>query len=319
MILQRIGIPIYLQVKDFILEKVKSGEYQPGFKIPTERELSTQLGISRNTVSAAYKELLLEDVLEAQQGRGTFVKAIASDDDGPGVSGSRRSRLIKIIDDAMAKVVELGFTVDQFAAIASIRAIEKTQAIKKLRIAVVDCAPEYIQHFISQIGQSTIACFEYVILSELVAGKVPIHLLGACDLVITTLEHQGVVAKLMGSTNKLLAVATVPNLEAVIKLARLPVNSKVAVVARTSEFMERLKILLEKSAINHLDLILMQSSDSKEIHSLVAGYSAIVVSEERELLVNQLIIDQQEVITFYFEIDRGSLNQVIMKLVNQAL
>ena len=321
MILQRIGIPIYLQVKDFVLEKVKSGEYQPGFKIPTERELSTQLGISRNTVSAAYKELLLEDVLEARQGRGTFVKAITStyDDVGPGVSGSRRNRLIKIIDDAMAKVVELGFTVDQFAAIASIRAIEKTQAIKKLRVAVVDCAPEYIQHFISQIGQSAIVCFEYVILSELVAGKVPIHLLCACDLVVTTLEHQGVVTGLMGSNNKILAVATVPNLEAVIKLARLPVNSKVAVIARTREFMERLEILLEKAAVNHLDLVLMQSADLKEIKSLVTGYSAIIVSEERELLVNQLSLDQQEIITFYFEIDRGSLNQVIMKLVNQAL
>jgi len=318
MILQRIGIPIYLQVKGFILEKVKSGEFQSGFKIPTERELSTQLGISRNTVSAAYKELLLEGVLEARQGRGTFVKVI-TDDVGSDVGGSRRGRLIKIIDDAMAKVVELGFTVDQFAAIASIRAIEKTQAIKKLRVAVVDCAPEYIQHFISQIGQSATVCFEYVILSELVGGKVPIHLLSACDVIVTTLEHQAVVTRLMGNTNKLLAVATVPNLEAVIKLARLPVNSKVAIVARSNEFKERLETLLEKAAINHLDLVLIQSDDPKEILSLVAGYSALIVSEERELLVNQLANDHQEVITFYFEIDLGSLNQVLMKLVSQAV
>src|SRR5665647_2214332 len=101
MIIQRIGIPIYLQVKDLVLGKVKSGEYQPGFKIPTERQLSTELGISRNTVSAAYKELLLEGILEARQGRGTFVKA-TSDDAGYEVSGSRRGRLLRIIDDAMA-------------------------------------------------------------------------------------------------------------------------------------------------------------------------------------------------------------------------
>jgi len=318
MILQRIGIPIYLQVKDFVLERVKSGEYQPGFKIPTERELSTELGISRNTVSAAYKELLLEGVLDARQGRGTFVKG-TSDDVGHEASGSRRGRLIRIIDDAMAKAVDIGFTVDQFAAIVSIRAIEKKQAIKELRVAVVDCAAEYIQRFISQIGQSVNVCFESVILSELVAGKVPIELLCACDVVVTTLEHQAVVTGLMGNANKLLAVATVPNLEAVIKLARLPVDTKVAIVARTKEFMERLEILLEKVAINHLDLVLVQSADPKEILPLIVDYSVLIVSEERELLVNQLALDHQEVITFYYEIDRGSLNQVMMKLVNQAV
>ena len=318
MILQRIGIPIYLQVKDLILEKVKSGEYQPGFKIPTERELSIQLEISRNTVSAAYKELLLEGVLEARQGRGTFVKA-ASDDGGHEVNGSRRGRLIRIIDDAMAKAMELGFTVDQFSAIVSIRSIEKAQAIKQLRVAIVDCAAEHIQRFISQIGQNANVCFESVILSELVAGSVPIELLYACDVVVTTLEHQAVVTGLLGNSNKLLAVATVPNLEAVIKLAKLPVNTKVAIIARTKEFRDRLEYLIDKSPINHLDLVLIQSADPKEILPLVAGYSVLVVSEERKLLVNQLALDHQEIITFYYEIDRGSLNQVMMKLVNQAV
>jgi len=318
MIVQRVGIPIYLQVKDFILDKIKCGEYQSGTKIPTERELSTILGISRNTVSAAYKELLLEGVLEAWQGKGTFVKS-ASDDAGTELASSRRGRLMKIVDDAMAKVVELGFTVDQFAAIASIRAKEKTQTIKELRVAIVDCTLEHIQRFISQIGQNANVHFEAVILAELVAGTVPVGLLQACDVIVTTLEHQAVVMSLMGNTNKVIAVATVPNLEAVIKLARLPVGAQVAIVARTKEFMDRLKVLLEKAAINHLDLILIQSDDPKTIRQLAAEYRVLIVSEERERLINQVITDNQEVITFYYEIDRGSLNQVMMKLVSQAL
>lgn len=318
MIVQRVGIPIYLQVKDFILEKIKSGEFQPGGKIPTERELSAELGISRNTVSAAYKELLLEDVLEARQGRGTFVKVV-SDHVGGEVSSSRRGRLIKVIDDAMAKVVELGFTVEQFAAIASIRAQEKTQAVKALRVAVVDCTAEYIQHFINQIGQVANVHFETVVLSELVIGKVQVELLQACDLVVTTFEHQAAVNGLMGNSNKVITVATVPYLEAVIKLARLPANTKVAIMARTKEFKETLEALLEKAAINHLDFTLLQSDDRNEINSFAADYDVFIVSEERENLVRQLVAAQKEVITFYYEIDRGSLNQVMMKLVSQAI
>lgn len=318
MILQRVGIPIYLQIKSYILDRIKSGEFLGGTKIPTERELSVQLGVSRNTVSAAYKELLLEGVLEAQQGRGTFVKA-TFDETGIEAVGGRRERLVKIIDDAMAKVVELGFTVDQFAAIASIRAIEKTQAVKELRVAIVDCAAEYIQHFTNQIGQIANVCFEPVILSELVAGKIPVQLLQACDLVVTTLEHQSVVIGLMGNANKVLAVATVPNLEAVIKMARLPADMKVAIVARTNEFVFNLKKLMDKTSINHLDFRVIQSDNYAAISEFITGYSVVLVSEEREMLVRQMVADNQDVITFYYEVDRGSLNQVMMNLISQAL
>lgn len=318
MIVQRVGVPIYLQVKDFILEKIKSGEFQPGGKIPTERELSAQLGISRNTVSAAYKELLLEDVLEARQGRGTFVKVV-SDEVGGEVSSSRRGRLIKIIDDAMTKVLELGFTVDQFVAIASIRAQEKVQAVKALRIAVVDCTAEYVQHFISQIGQGANVNFESVVLSDLVRGNVQIELLQACDLVVTTFEHQTLVTSLMGNGNKVITVATVPHLEAVIKLARLPVGTKVAIIARTEEFKETLEALLKKAGINHLDFDLIRSDDRKEVSALASDYNAFIVSEEREVLVRQLVATEKDVVPFYYEIDRGSLNQVMMKIVSQAM
>lgn len=317
MILQRVGIPIYLQIKSYILDKIKSGEYLAGAKIPTERELSVELGVSRNTVSAAYKELLLEGVLEAQQGRGTFVKTTAADADMEALGG-RRERLVKIIDDAMTKVVELGFTVDQFAAIASIRAIEKNQAVKELRVAVVDCASEYIQRFINQIGQIANVRFETVILSELIAGETPIELLQACDLVVTTLGHQAAVVSLLGNASKVIGVATVPNLEAVIKLARLPANTPVAIVAKSNEFVENLKKLLEKTSINHLDFQVVQSGDYTEVNNFIANYKVVIVSEEREMLVRQMIMESQEVITFYYEIDRGSLNQVMMKLISQA-
>lgn len=318
MILQRVGIPIYLQIKSYVLDKIKSGEYLPGAKIPTERELSTILEVSRNTVSAAYKELLLEGVLEAQQGRGTYVKN-TTDDANDTVVGGKRERLVKIIDEAMSKVVELGFTMDQFAAIASIRAIEKNQAVKELRVAVVDCASEYIQRFINQIGQIANVRFETVILSELVAGKIPIELLQACDLVVTTLVHQTTVVGLMGNAHKVIGVATVPNLEAVIKLARLPANTQVPIVAKSNEFVANLKKLLEKTAINHLDFKVIQSSDYAEVNAFIADYKVVIVSEERERLVRQMVSDIHEVITFYYEIDRGSLNQVMMKLISQAL
>ncbi|MDF2876593.1 MAG: transcriptional regulator, GntR family, partial [Sporomusa sp.] len=84
-------------------------------------------------------------------------------------------------------------------------------------------------------------------------------------------------------------------------------------------FVSNLQNLLEKTSINHLDFTIVQSSDFSEINRMIANYKAVIVSEEREILVRQMVSESQEVITFYYEIDRGSLNQVLMKLVSQAL
>ena len=57
------GIPLYVQLKERIRQQVESGSWTPGFKLPTERELSSLLGVSRNTVSQSYRELENEGIL----------------------------------------------------------------------------------------------------------------------------------------------------------------------------------------------------------------------------------------------------------------
>jgi DNA-binding GntR family transcriptional regulator len=67
------GVPLYLQVKKQIMDMIREGTLKVGYKMPTERELSERLKVSRNTVSVAYKELEQDGVLKSYQGKGTFV------------------------------------------------------------------------------------------------------------------------------------------------------------------------------------------------------------------------------------------------------
>lgn len=70
---KRSPIPVYYQLKNTILQKIKNGEYPPDTLIPSERELSEKLGISRMTVRQALNQLVSEGVLTRQKGKGTFV------------------------------------------------------------------------------------------------------------------------------------------------------------------------------------------------------------------------------------------------------
>lgn len=66
-------IPAYYQLKSIILKKIDSGEYGAGSPIPSERDLSETLSISRMTVRQALNQLVVEGILYREKGRGTFV------------------------------------------------------------------------------------------------------------------------------------------------------------------------------------------------------------------------------------------------------
>jgi GntR family transcriptional regulator/MocR family aminotransferase len=62
---------IYLQLRSAIL----SGKLRPGAKLPSTRELSVQLGVSRSAVVSAFEQLLAEGYASGRKGAGTFIAA----------------------------------------------------------------------------------------------------------------------------------------------------------------------------------------------------------------------------------------------------
>src|SRR5450432_110035 len=65
--------PLYREVKRALMEALSGGEWKPGEAIPAERRLAERYGISIGTVRRAIDELVAENMLIRQQGRGTFV------------------------------------------------------------------------------------------------------------------------------------------------------------------------------------------------------------------------------------------------------
>ncbi|MFJ7075199.1 PLP-dependent aminotransferase family protein [Streptomyces sp. NPDC098781] len=57
-------------------DAVRDGRLAPGARLPATRRLAEELGVSRNTVKAAYDQLVAEGYLTARQGAGTQVAAL---------------------------------------------------------------------------------------------------------------------------------------------------------------------------------------------------------------------------------------------------
>ncbi len=61
------------QVDEILLERIRSGVYLPGSRIPSESELSDELGVSRATVRSVLAKLATNGFIIRKQGDGTYV------------------------------------------------------------------------------------------------------------------------------------------------------------------------------------------------------------------------------------------------------
>jgi GntR family transcriptional regulator / MocR family aminotransferase len=67
--------PLYRQLYDEFRAAILAGRLKAGNKLPPTRELAHELGVSRNTVVAAYDQLLSEGYVEGHVGSGTWVSS----------------------------------------------------------------------------------------------------------------------------------------------------------------------------------------------------------------------------------------------------
>ena len=66
-------MPLYMQLKEIIIKRIEDGEYLPGEKIPSEREMADTYGVNRMTVKNAISSLVEANILYRVHGKGTFV------------------------------------------------------------------------------------------------------------------------------------------------------------------------------------------------------------------------------------------------------
>ena len=66
--------PLYVQLKDHILQRIRSREWAPGSRVLSENEIVDQFSVSRMTANRALRELTQEGFLARVPGVGTFVK-----------------------------------------------------------------------------------------------------------------------------------------------------------------------------------------------------------------------------------------------------
>jgi GntR family transcriptional regulator len=108
----RLSQPIYIQIMEQIRQMLANGELKQGDQLPTVRQLATELRVNFNTVARAYRLLDEAGLISTQQGRGTYIWEVPSEET---LALLKQQTLDNLTRRYLAEAARLAYSADQVA------------------------------------------------------------------------------------------------------------------------------------------------------------------------------------------------------------
>ncbi len=106
--------PIYVQLVEILQSKIIAGEYKPGEKLPSVRDLAAEAGVNPNTMQRAFANLEQMGLIVTMRTNGRTVA------DNPGIISQKEKELADIcVEQFFVKMEEIGYERREALALAS--------------------------------------------------------------------------------------------------------------------------------------------------------------------------------------------------------
>lgn len=115
---------VYIQLVEHIQKRILSGEYAPGDKLPSVRELAKDAGVNPNTMQRAFQELERQGLVYANRTSGRFIT-----DNQTVLKNAAEQQAHAIVEHYYVQMRDLGF--DKEAMITMLEQYEENQDERK--------------------------------------------------------------------------------------------------------------------------------------------------------------------------------------------
>ncbi len=306
---RNIRIPLYLQIKEQLKEYIQSGQLKKGTQLPTERDLSLKLKVSRNTVSMAYKELVQEKIISSISGKGTFI-ITETEQENSVFNSVNKLPVIRNIDLAIQKAVELNIQLDDFIRLVNHRLKKKKNLFENVHIAFVECNQEQLLYFSQRLELGTGIHTAPVLIDEMYHQKEKfLEKMRSVDLIVTTFFHLKEMQDFLHDENKrIIAIALDPQIETMVQIARsTSPDMNIGLVCLTNKFAERVIKSINNVGIKYKKIIYTTTRNKVELKELINNSDILIVSPGRKKEIQELISKNIPLIEFIYVPDKGSI------------
>lgn len=137
---------LYLQVYDEIRKYITMNQLQPGDKLPTELEMCSSLGVSRNVLREAIKSLEITGIVISKPGVGIVIREFNADFIMSSllshVNAANDSNIQDYIEE-LRHVLELGFCQTAFQTLSNAELTLMEEQVQIMRISEMQMKPGY--------------------------------------------------------------------------------------------------------------------------------------------------------------------------------
>jgi GntR family transcriptional regulator len=133
--------PLWIQASTLIREQIDEGVLKPGARLPPERELCQQLGISRVTLRKALNQLVEAGVLNSSHGRGWYVAKTAARREWPNTLESFTETAARMGLDPQSEVLRAEVTPASFDEAEDLSIVPGTDLFHLERVRLLDGVP----------------------------------------------------------------------------------------------------------------------------------------------------------------------------------
>ncbi len=306
--------PIYKQIAERISDAIKAGHLAAGFKLPTVRDLSGEIGVACGTIKHAYEYLEEQGFVEMVQGSGSFVIEQKED------FASRKEKAMAAIDQLFARLESLGFTPREMEIYLNLKLRGLAEKYDVVKVALVDCNPETLQMIegqLSQIGYAETAAFDLARIEE-----VKESLNADYDLILTTSTHFTQVESHLRSNKALAMVAMTPSVHTIIRLAKIGDAQKVGIFCASDAFAgvvrsncQGMGSWSEQMATQLAGIFGKEEAFFSENDVVIVpeGYETFISPEEKALL-QRFCENGGLLIPYSYKVDKGSFLHVVEQI-----
>jgi DNA-binding transcriptional regulator YhcF (GntR family) len=209
------------QIKRQIRSLVESGGLCPGQTLPSAKDMAALLNVNRNTVAAAYRELVAEDLLESIKGSGTFVRE--------GGVMRKTNELISIFDEAFDRAVASGYGREQISEFLLTYVATHLASPHGGAVLVVECNRETLDDIRAVIERELAVETKGVLIQEIEERPARMdELIPGVDLIVSGFNHVEEIGRAVPDMPvEVVAVMLKPDIRIINELFKLPPGTRV--------------------------------------------------------------------------------------------
>lgn len=296
------------QIKRQIRIMVDSGELSVGQALPSARDMAKTLNINRNTVLAAYRELVTEGILETVIGSGTFIKERKVQ--------SKTDALKKIVDDAFEKALHAGFSPDQITDYLLHQAAVCFPGTEGARVLVVECNRDALDDISTTLRRDLSVQTTNVLIQDLESEpRSAEELLSDIDLIVCGFNHVEELRNVVPSPPvEVVAVLLKPEIRIMNELTQLPPATSVGFTCATQRSTETFYSEAILSGGSSLIKIWAGLDQGPELQRLLEKCSVIFASHYVYDRIIRMTDAEKRVIKVELTVDRSNIELIRERL-----